>query len=218
MGAPVRAVADLRGAHYTDSNPPPHRSAPGHSVYRLLVYSSDSYKTGSGVLISPDGVMATAYHVVFDMQTGAFLSPLVEMDGRFLASVDPADLLVVDPQKDYVEFRVEALRGRPYLPFSDAPSFVEPVWVIGYPHMTLSQYEGQRHYSIGRVTSFNPDTGVVQMTAEAVGGYSGGAIVQGGRLVGIVRSVRNVSAWKLDWVLIEGESEGYYPLSRQSEK
>src|SRR5262245_5576799 len=68
--------------------------------------------TGSGVVISPDGLVLTNAHVV----NGAREIRLSEVDGR----ATEARLLGIDPDTDLALLRADAARSLPFAPLGDS--------------------------------------------------------------------------------------------------
>ena len=78
--------------------------------------------TGSGVLISPDGYIATNYHVVEDADE---LEVRLD-DNRRIA----AELIGVDPDTDLALIKIKTQGGLPFVDFGDSDQVEIGEWVL----------------------------------------------------------------------------------------
>ncbi len=145
------------------------------------VYTSQSL--GSGVLISPDGLIVTNEHVI----EGAAEIKVRFVDGKS----EEAEVIGSDADSDLAILRVRS-RGRPYLPLADEDDSMigETMIAIGNP-LGLENTVTVGVLSARDRTVTSPDTHRVytdflQTDASINPGNSGGALVDlDGRLVGI---------------------------------
>ena len=146
--------------------------------------------TGSGVIISPDGYIATNHHVVED---GHEIKVLLE-DGREF----DAKLLGSDPSTDLALLKVDA-QSLPYLTFGDSDSLMVGEWVlaIGNPFRLYSTVTAGIVSAKARNINILDDGGIenfIQTDAAVNPGNSGGALVNtGGQLMGINTAIMTFS-------------------------
>ena len=146
--------------------------------------------TGSGVIISPDGYIATNHHVVED---GHEIKVLLD-DGREF----DAKLLGSDPSTDLALLKVDA-QALPYLTFGDSDSLMVGEWVlaIGNPFRLYSTVTAGIVSAKARNINILDDGGIenfIQTDAAVNPGNSGGALVNtGGQLIGINTAIMTFS-------------------------
>ncbi len=136
---------------------------------------------GSGVVVAPGGLIATAWHVV---------EPAERIDVRFAdGRVLPAELVGHDAASDIALLRVGP--NLPTLPAAPRPALAQPVCVIGNAYgLGLSVACGVVSALDVAEAGFNPVEDFVQTDAAANPGSSGGALVDAeGRLVGMVSAI-----------------------------
>ncbi|MBK9984407.1 MAG: trypsin-like peptidase domain-containing protein [Saprospiraceae bacterium] len=155
-------------------------------------FSRKSYSgsTGSGVVISENGYIATNHHVIED---GGEIIVLLENGHEY-----PAKLMGSDPSTDLALLKIEAT-GLPYLMFGNSDSLMVGEWVIavGNPFKLYSTVTAgivsakSRNINIldqGGIESF------IQTDAAVNPGNSGGALVNTrGQLVGINTAIMTYS-------------------------
>ncbi|HEX5111727.1 MAG TPA: trypsin-like peptidase domain-containing protein [Saprospiraceae bacterium] len=153
--------------------------------------------TGSGVIISPDGYIATNHHVIAD---GHEIKVLLD-DGREF----DAKLLGSDPSTDLALLKVDA-QSLPYLTFGDSDSLMVGEWVlaIGNPFKLYSTVTAGIVSAKARNINILPDDGsiesFIQTDAAVNPGNSGGALVNtGGQLMGINTAI----------ITFSGQYEGF---------
>ncbi|WP_246274579.1 Do family serine endopeptidase [Hyphomicrobium sulfonivorans] len=139
---------------------------------------------GSGVIISPDGVIVTNTHVVrggTDTQIRVALSDKREFDARIVSQDDRTDLAVLKIEKGGDDF--------PFLEFadSDALEVGDMVLAIGNPFGVGQTVTSGIISALARTEMAQSDTQVFLQTDAAINpGNSGGALVDmDGRLAGI---------------------------------
>ena len=154
----------------------PEFAPPGSEVYT-------SQSLGSGVLISPDGVIVTNEHVI----EGAAEIKVRFADGK---SVE-AEVIDSDADTDLAMLRVPA-KGRPFLPLADQDDSMigETVIAIGNPLGLESTVTvgvlSARDRTVTSPSTRRVYTDFLQTDASINPGNSGGALVDlDGRLVGI---------------------------------
>ena len=136
---------------------------------------------GSGVVVAPDGLIATAWHVVEPAERiDVRLS-----DGRIL----PAELVGQDRASDIALLQVNA--NLPPLTPAPRPALAQPVCAIGNAYgLGLSVTCGVVSARDVSNAGFNPVEDFVQTDAAANPGSSGGALVDAeGRLVGLLSAI-----------------------------
>ncbi len=151
-------------------------------------YSGGS--TGSGVIISPDGYIATNHHVIED---GSEIKVLLE-DGREF----DAKLIGSDPSTDLALIKVNGT-SLPYLGFGDSDSLMIGEWVlaIGNPFRLYSTVTAGIVSAKARNINILDDGGIenfIQTDAAVNPGNSGGALVNTrGQLMGINTAIMTYS-------------------------
>ncbi|WP_421706496.1 trypsin-like peptidase domain-containing protein [Algihabitans sp.] len=136
---------------------------------------------GSGVVVGPDGLIATAWHVVEPAERiDVRLS-----DGRIL----PAELIGQDRASDIALLRVDL--DLPPLTPAPRPALAQQVCAIGNAYgLGLSVTCGVVSARDVSNAGFNPIEDFVQTDAAANPGSSGGALVDSeGRLVGLLSAI-----------------------------
>lgn len=188
---------DLVGLHYVESMMPEAGREIGASVVSVGCDGWD----GSAVVVSPDGTILTAAHVLYDDpdETGARAfaeNPYVEVGGiRYPFS--SADVIASDTEADLAVVKIPGLAAAnpAFAKIAvEAPAEASPVMVVGYPAMAhRDTYE--RLYTPGTFQSVGPGPDVNDRDEESFvrtdtkfhSGNSGGAVFnQRGELVGIV--------------------------------
>ncbi|WP_119166177.1 trypsin-like peptidase domain-containing protein [Algihabitans albus] len=136
---------------------------------------------GSGVVVAPDGLIATAWHVV---------EPAERIDVRLAdGRVLPAELVGQDRASDIALLRVDL--NLPPLAPAPRPALAQPVCAIGNAYgLGLSIACGVVSARDVSNAGFNPVEDFVQTDAATNPGSSGGALVDAeGRLVGLLSAI-----------------------------
>jgi serine protease Do len=155
-------------------------------------FSRRSYSgsTGSGVIISENGYIATNHHVISD---GDQIVVLME-DGREY----DAKIIGSDPSTDLALLKVDA-KALPYLSFGDSDSLLVGEWVmaVGNPFRLYSTVTAGIVSAKSRNINILDDAGIesfIQTDAAVNPGNSGGALVNTrGQLVGINTAIMTYS-------------------------
>lgn len=163
-------------------------------------WSGQSYQssTGSGVIISPDGYIATNHHVV---EEAAEIKVLLNDKREFVA-----EIIGTDPATDLALIRIDEIE-LPYLPFGNSDSLQIGEWVlaVGNPFRLESTVTAGIVSAKGRNINIldNREFGIesfIQTDAVVNPGNSGGALVNtAGELIGINTAIISYS----------GQYEGY---------
>ncbi len=143
--------------------------------------SLSNYKTGSGVVISQDGIVVTNYHVISGNPN---IEVLVDEKFPYKASV-----IGTDSAHDIALLRIQAA-GLAFLPFGDSDSLRvgQPILAIGNPNQLLSSVTSGIVSGLNREYDFpiNATRRYLQIDAPTSEGSSGGAVVNvNGQLVGL---------------------------------
>lgn len=140
---------------------------------------------GSGVMLTEDGVFATAYHVVASTNHATLV--ILTGDGR-LAPV--REVLAGNRRADVALLRADG-KGFTALPLSTNAPVGSPVCVISHPDdhfFTLSQGVVSRYFLQGGGRSRAPHA-FMAITADFAKGSSGGPVInENGAVVGLVSS------------------------------
>ncbi len=136
---------------------------------------------GSGVIVSPDGIIVTNNHVIENMtEITIVLSDRREFN---------AEVVLTDPQTDLAVLRIEAGEALPYLNFanSDALHVGDIVLAIGNPFGVGQTVTNGIVSALARSAASVSDYQLFIQTDAAINpGNSGGALVDTeGRLVGV---------------------------------
>lgn len=139
------------------------------AVVWVLAEGGEGTSSGSGVIISADGLVLTAHHVV---KGSAKIVVIVSQSRAYEASFVGAD-----EKADVALLRISAI-GLSWLPLgdSDAIGYEEEIRVLGYP---LPEH-GAGYIAVpGRVQGFRVRDGVrfLQHDAPTEAGHSGGPVV-----------------------------------------
>lgn len=151
---------------------------------------SHDANTGSGVIISENGYIATNHHVIED---GAEISVLLD-DGREFE----AKLIGSDPSTDLALLKVNA-KDLPHLGFGDSDSLMVGEWVlaIGNPFRLYSTVTAGIVSAKSRNINILDESGIesfIQTDAAVNPGNSGGALVDTrGQLMGINTAIMTYS-------------------------
>ena len=152
-----------------------------------------TFGSGSGVVLTADGLIATNHHVIEDSSA----TQVVFQDG----SIYRATLVGSDPLTDLAVLRIDSTSLIPIeLGATSVLSIGDTAIAIGNP---LGQ-RGGASLTVGVVSAFNRDVevavdnrlfGMIQTDAPITQGSSGGALVDGnGRLIGITTAIGVSSA------------------------
>lgn len=136
---------------------------------------------GSGVIVSPDGVVVTNNHVIEGMTE----ITVVLNDRREFS----AELILTDPQTDLAVLRIDAGEALPYLPFANSDSLHvgDIVLAIGNPFGVGQTVTNGIVSALARTAVSVSDYQFFIQTDAAINpGNSGGALVDTeGRLIGV---------------------------------
>ncbi len=155
---------------------------------------------GSGMILTPDGLLMTAYHVVDHDPRGTFR---VRFPNGTKAS---ARVVAVSPKDDLALLRLPepTTRAYPYVEVAERePEVGDTVVVIGNPGAKSGR--GMFHTSVGQALWYGPRRGILgdlAYDAWTYWGHSGGPVYDTrGRLVGVHNSWDSNNAWRhgLGW-------------------
>lgn len=158
----------------------------GHATIFDYFYGNTTQREvvgfGSGVIISPDGYIATNNHVIANSNQ---LEVVLNDNKSYEAT-----LVGTDPKTDIALLKIEADSDLPYVPFSDSNQIKVGEWVlaVGNPfNLTSTVTAGIVSAKARNLNEFdgNPQS-FIQTDAAVNRGNSGGALVNiNGELVGI---------------------------------
>jgi hypothetical protein len=160
--------------------------------------------SGTGFFISPEGRVATCWHVLDAARSSGSVSVPLRADriqvfvrsGKRDQQVLPARVLAADPVADLAVLKIEpGDRPVPWLPLGETASLTEttPLWVLGFPLGKLfsvlqrgpelsvngGEVSSLRHDDLGRLQS-------IQFDAVVISGNSGGPVITTeGRVAGV---------------------------------
>ena len=209
---PVRTLAELRGIE-----------ARVKAVYKknlpatVALLSDEAGSSGSGVVIRPDGLIATAAHVVMGSDVLRVLFP----DGREFRG----RVLGANYTRDVALVKIEAPNGEqfPFVTFGASGPLRVGDWVVALGHSAGFDPTRKPPLRFGRVVSKGPGE-MVTTDCSLIGGDSGGPLFDlSGRLVGIHSSIggavnnnnhAGIDALRKDWKrLMAGDTWGQLTLN-----
>lgn len=170
----------------------------------VSLYSEKAGSSGSGVIVSREGVILTAAHVVDGAETMTVIFP----DGKQAE----ARVLGANRSKDAAMVRLVGEGPWPYVEMGESKELKVGQFVVSLGH--AGGYDPVRTPPVrfGRVVAINP-IGFVATDCTLIGGDSGGPLFDlEGRVVGIHSSIgaslmannhTGVSGFKSDWERLE---------------
>lgn len=176
---------------------------------------------GSGVVISDQGDILTAAHVLYENGKLENSYEIIIADHSY--KFGPGNVIFVDHENDVARIRIPELAGHAFIPVSEQETKPgDVVWGIGFPtqHKSDAEHTGQKDdlktFSVGRVLSTHRDEkrGLkVRTSAILTYGYSGGALVnERGELVGVLnkREFKDKDIFKAIFFITD-ESSAFLP-------
>lgn len=157
-------------------------------VLITTVDSSGHASQGSGVVVKPDGVIATNYHVISDASAAR-----IQLNNGDI--YDDVSILDTDERKDNAILRIKAI-NLPVLPVadSDALRIGTTVYAIGAPRGLSGSLSSGIVSSLRNASEISPKLSgfrVIQFTAPISPGSSGSPLIdESGKLVGLVFAAR----------------------------
>ncbi|NQX84472.1 MAG: trypsin-like peptidase domain-containing protein [Flavobacteriaceae bacterium] len=156
----------------------------GYTTYEDLFYGRQSQRqqvgTGSGVVISPDGLIITNNHVIDGAQS---ISITTNNNKTY-----EAELIGTDPNTDIALLKIETDEELPYTTFGDSNDAKIGEWVlaVGNPFNLTSTVTAGIISAKSRDLEGGPIQSFIQTDAAVNPGNSGGALVNtNGELIGI---------------------------------
>jgi S1-C subfamily serine protease len=156
------------------------QAAPGSSPTATGVTAAEPKSSGSGVIVSAQGYVLTAAHVV----AGADSIRVLTAEGTQTATV-----LRIDAANDVAVLKIS---GGPYSPLPIAPSrrvrLGQAVATIGFPNIGFQGFSPKvTRGEISSVNGFNDDPRSWQISVPVQPGNSGGPLLdENGNLIGVV--------------------------------
>lgn len=140
------------------------------AVGLLQVKNKTGDGTGTGFVVTPQGHLLTAYHVVQGAKQVTF-----RLDGTE-KELD-AEVVGLDEQADLAVLRLPLGSDYPWVPLSEAgytPAIGQDIGVLGYP---LGQQFGEEiTFTDGVVSSLRSESWMIQISAPVTHGSSGGPV------------------------------------------
>jgi serine protease Do len=208
----VRTLGELRGIETRV------KAVYGKTLPATVALLSDAAgSSGSGTVIRPDGLIATAAHVVMGSEVLRVLFPDGrEYAGRVLGADFTRDVALVKIQSD----------GRtkfPAVELGESAPLAVGDWVVALGHSAGFDPARKPPLRFGRVVSMGPGE-MVTTDCSLIGGDSGGPLFDlDGRLIGIHSSIggavnnnnhAGIDALRKDWKrLMAGETWGKLSLN-----
>lgn len=151
---------ELKNAVFNEEQMPSFWQEIGKAVLPLSFGEGKQEKHASGVLVSPQGHLLTAYHVLFDTETGEYRDglKLIYEGNEYLLETE--NIVISDIKSDLaiVKFpELENISDLSFVKFASADQEEQsPVLAIGYP--TLSSEELETHLDKHRHNSrYDPE-------------------------------------------------------------
>jgi S1-C subfamily serine protease len=173
LGRKVEQIKKSQNIIMADIAESKEKSAPAPANY-----------TGTGFLISPNGYIATSYHVIKNADSVYIENPRF---GRFKVSVLSNNL-----QKDVSILKIESdkfksLASLPYLISDKEANLGEDVYTLGFPREDIVFGEG----SISASSGYKQDSAAYQISVPVNPGNSGGPLFNSkGDVVGIISGLQ----------------------------
>lgn len=141
------------------------------------VYIESDIKTGSGSLLSRDGIIVTCFHVIENIVSGTVQTN----DGQ---SYPIQSVLAVDLEHDVALIKIDA-NNLNFVNLADTEQLA-----LGDPVITIGNPKGlQFSVSNGIVSSFRDNGSKIQFTAPISAGSSGGGLFNNkGQFIGVTKS------------------------------
>ncbi|EKD52192.1 MAG: hypothetical protein ACD_62C00085G0002 [uncultured bacterium] len=198
-GLPREAI---RRVFFGDTNVPEWLQRLGQAVVPVDTMAG----RGSSVIISPQGHVATAYHVLYNLLTGQFNEPaMLQYDDETAFRITEENVLYANRESDIVIFQIPELAQQndlSFIPLSQtAPTEEQPIFSIGFPKKHIARNKPERQYNAGAIIAqpqlshnnrlplnmcgFHNDE-FIYSNSTVIWGMSGGAMVSSdGYLLGI---------------------------------
>lgn len=164
--------------------------------------SNSTISSGTGFALSPDGIIATNYHVISESKQIMIRG----VNGDFNRSWN-AKVLLVDKNNDLALLKIydEDFNGIGSVPYSIALSSAEvgdKVNVLGYPlRATMGDEIKLSTGLISAKSGFQGDITCYQLSAPVYPGNSGGPVItDDGRLIGVI-SARHTEAFSASYAI-----------------
>ncbi|NUQ35330.1 MAG: trypsin-like peptidase domain-containing protein [Planctomycetaceae bacterium] len=202
---PIFVLLFLLALTKSEAQPPQHHSN-DHNEWLELQQSVQNVTTacrpavvgvrgpmgnGSGTLISPDGWIATAGHVVGN-RAGAAVEVILA-DGRTIRGKTCGFHMAMD----YGLIKIDAPQGEklPHAAFGKSDSLLPGQWIVVMAHPLKTEASRGAVVRLGRVCMPKDLRGMVKLDAPLIAGDSGGAIFDlEGKLVAINQAIDSTSA------------------------
>jgi serine protease Do len=138
---------------------------------------------GTGFVVSPNGYLATSFHVIKDADSVYIENPFY---GRLKTSV-----FVTDKGNDIAILRIEdesiKIKSLPYMISPDEADLGEDVFTLGFPREDIVYGNG----TVSASTGFHQQAGAYQVTVPVNPGNSGGPLLDHeGNLIGIISGMQ----------------------------
>lgn len=181
----------------------------------VALLSEDIGSSGSGVIVSADGLILTAAHVV----QGAKEMSVVFPDGEQVSG----KVLGANYSKDIAMVQAQGKRSFPFVKLGESKPLQAGTWLVALGHSTGFDATRTPPVRFGRVISKGPGN-FLTTDCTLIGGDSGGPLFDlDGKLVGIHSSIgtdrennnhAGIDGFKDDWKpLLEGKSWGALTLN-----
>ncbi len=145
------------------------------------VGSKEILENGSGVVVSGDGLVLTAYHVIEDLPDDGIIVSFVD------GTTAMAKKLGGIPQRDIAMVQIVDEGQYPFVGVGDMNDVAEGDWCVSISHAGGFQHDRTPPVRLGRIACKNdPKEGFLQITASLIGGDSGGPTFDlSGNVIGI---------------------------------
>ena len=205
IDGPVGKLSDLKGASKKKLSAEQvfekcHRSSLvfGKMEHVPYIKADSAYSNASAVVLTPDGVCATNFHVVADLVLRGAMNHKVDTDrGRFVMDYDGncypvTDVLTIDPLNDFAIIKVDT-KGTKLTAPTIGDDLPQGATVYCLSHPSGAYYHFTKGIVSNNTRKTDPRKGstkyITEITADYGVGASGGPIFdECGNLVAIVSS------------------------------
>jgi S1-C subfamily serine protease len=176
------------GVYYGNNQVPSLVAKAAKAVVQIILPGDHG---GSAVLVSSEGDLLTAQHVLRDIK-GKFREGGVIQIGDKTFPISEKDIIKEDTSRDLVKIRLSDLKGLSYLKPGKQPTGGEEVWATGFPGQPVDRIEELEKLStLGVVNpAQQPGSPFLALKMRVAEGNSGGSLLNSrGELVGIIHSI-----------------------------
>ncbi|PIR16432.1 MAG: hypothetical protein COV46_08305 [Deltaproteobacteria bacterium CG11_big_fil_rev_8_21_14_0_20_49_13] len=137
-----------KGIHFIENTVPKSLKSAGEAVGIITFKDGKQKGTGSAVLISQDGDVMTAYHVLYDGNGNFREDVSFEVYGK-IVQVKQENITEANRKLDSASFKIEELKEYRTVKIAGRPPIGgEVVWAVGFPSM---EDENKKTFTPGKI-------------------------------------------------------------------